>query len=202
MRSLAACLLACTLALLPRDHRDDRIGDGGESGIVTLHARDDLSSSFDFRSGGPGGRVVDGEVRLDGAQIAFDVFARGMLSFGFSLDERVHVLDLGPVQVPPAARARDRAAELPMSLFHTLFKDDNGFAFVGPGGDVDPYERADKILTTPLTHELRHLEPIPGHTYLVRVLRNGTKVDELFKFVVIGLVPDHSLTLRWGRLSG
>ena len=201
MRSAVACLLACSLALLSRDHRDDQIGSGSESAIVTLYAHDDLLSSFDFRSGGPGGRVVDGEVRLDGAQIAFDLFARGQLSFGLSRDERVDVLDLGPVVVPPELRARDRAVELPMSIFHTLRRDDNGFVFVGPRSDVDPYERADRILTAPLSQGLRHVEPIVGHTYLVRVRRNGTSTDELFKFLVIGIVPEHSLTLRWGKMG-
>ena len=200
VRSAVACLLACSL-LFSRDHRDDQIGSGTDGAIVTLYARDDLLSSFDFRSGGPGGRVIDGEVRLDNAQLAFDLYTRGQLSFGFSLDERVDVLDLGAVVVPPEARARDRAAELPMSIFHTLRRDDNGFVFVGPGSDVDPYERADRILGLPPTRGVRDIEPIVGHTYLLRVRRNGTSNDELFKFLVIGLLPDHSLTMRWARVG-
>jgi hypothetical protein len=201
VRSAALCLLTCSLALLYRDHRDDPIGSGDEGAIVTLYAHDDLLSSFDFRDGAPGGRVIDGEVKLDAAQLAFDLFARGQLSFGFSLDERVDVLDLGAVVVPPQDRARDRAAELPMSIFHTLRRDDNGFVFVGPGSNVDPYEDADLILAVPPTRGLRHIEPVVGHTYVLRVRRNGTSVDELFKFLVIGLVPDQSLTMRWARVE-
>lgn len=199
MRSRGACLLACSLVLLARDHRDE-IGGGGSS-VVTLYASDDLLSSFDFRCGGPGGRVVEGEVRLDGAQIAFDLFVAGHISFGFTRDERVEVLDLGPVRLPPVARARDRAEEFPISIFHTLFRDDNGFAIVSPGGDPDPYSRADRILTAPLKQGMRHLEPRVGHTYLVRVRRNDTSVDELFKFQVIGLVPEHSMTIRWAPVG-
>lgn len=197
IRSAGTCLLACSLAFLSVDHRDDPRGAGGEGGIVTLYANDDLLSSFDFRSGGPGGRVVDGEVRLDGAQIAFDLLVSGHISFGFTRDERVELLDLGAVVVPPEARARDRAEEFPISIFHTLFRDDNGFAIVSPGGDPDPYSRADRILTATLKQGVRHVEPQVGHTYLVRVRRNDTSVDELFKFQVIGLVPGHSLTIRW-----
>lgn len=200
MRYQGACLLACTLVLVSLGQRDDQTSGGGGTSIVTLYANDDLLSSFDFRSGSAGGRVFDGEVRLDAAQIAFGLFAAGQISFGFTRDERVDVLDLGPVVVPPRTRARDRAEEFPLSIFHTLFLADNGFAFVGPGGDVDPYDRADRILTLVPTQELRHIEPHVGHTYLLRVRRNGTSMDELFKFQVIGLLPEHSLTIRWARV--
>jgi hypothetical protein len=200
MRSAAACLLLCSLPLVSfLDHRD-RDGGGEGTGIVTLYANDDLQSSFDFRSGEAGGQLVEGEVRLDSAQIAFGLFVAGKISFGFSRDERVDVLDLSDVTVPPEARARDRTEEFPISIVHTLFRDDNGFAIVSPGGDVDPYDRADRILTMPLTQGLRHIEPIVRHVYLVRVRRNGTSTDELFKFQIIGLLPDHSVTIRWARV--
>jgi len=199
MRSAALCLLLSSIPLVSfLDHRDGDDGGGG-SGIVTLYANDDLQSSFDFRSGAPGGRLVDGEVRLDSAQIAFGLFAAGRISFGFSRDERVDVVDLGDVTVPPEARARDRTEEFPISIVHTLFRSDNGFAIVGPGNDVDPYERADGILRMPPTQGLRHIEPIVRHVYLVRVRRNDTSTDELFKFQVIGILPEHSLTIRWAR---
>jgi len=170
-------------------------------GIATLYAHDDLASSFDFRGGGAGGRLVDGEVRLDGAQIVFDVFARGRISFGFSRDERVELLDLGAQLVRPEARARDRTEEFPISIVHTLFRGDNGFAIVKPGGDVDPFDDADRVANATLTQGVRHVEPIVGHTYVLRVRRNDTSRDEFFKFEVIGLVPDHSLTIRWGPVS-
>ena len=200
MRSAVPCLLACSLALAPLFGRAGQKDWGGGSDIATLYANDDLQSSFDFRGGGPGGRVVDGEVRLDSAQIAFGLFVAGKISFGFSRDERVEVVDLGDVTVPPEVRARDRTEEFPISIVHTLFRDDNGFATVGPGGDADPYERADRILTMPLTQGLRHIDPIVRHVYLVRVRRNGTSTDELFKFQIIGLLPEHSLTMRWARV--
>lgn len=202
MRPAGACLLTVPLAvasflLHPSERRSANEG----SYVATLLANDDLLSSFDFRSGGAGGRVVGGEVRLDDAQLAFDVFASGYLSFGFSRNERVDVLDLGPVLVPPQERSRDRAAEFPVSIFHTLFRDDNGFAYVAPGGDVDPYERADRILTTTPTTGIRHVEPVLGHVYLLRVRRNDTSVDELFKFQVVGLLPQHSVTIRWASVG-
>lgn len=200
MSSKGTCLLICSLGFVSLLQRDDGGSGGGASGIVTLYANDDLLSSFDFRSGSAGGRVFDGEVRLDDAQIAFDLFAPGQISLGFTRDERADVLDLGPIVIPPESRARDRAEEFALSIFHTLFLTDDGFAYVGPGGDVDPYERADRILTAVPSLGLRHFEPKVGHTYLLRVRRNGTSTDELFKFQIIGLLPEHSLTLRWARL--
>jgi hypothetical protein len=171
------------------------------SGIATLYAHDDLSSSFDFRNGSAGGRVWDGEVQLTQAQILFDVLAPGQISFGFSRDERVDVLDLGPLVVPPRVRARDRALEFELSIVHTLFLGPDGFAYVGPGGDVDPLPEAEALRTLPLKTGIGHVEPVVGHTYLVRVRRNGTSLDEYFKFEVIGILPGHSLTLRWARLT-
>lgn len=200
MRSQGACLLACSLLLVSLSQRDDQLEEGGSS-IATLYANDDLLSSFDFRSGSAGGRLVEGEVRLESAQIAFGLFEAGMVSFGFTLDERVEVMDLGPVIVPPEARARDRAVEFPISIFHTLSRDDNGFTYVGPGGDLDPYRPADVILKAVLIQGVRHFEPRVGHTYLLRVRRNDTTDDELFKFQVIGLLPEHSLTFRWARIG-
>ena len=67
-----------------------------EEGLVTLYARDDLASSFDFRSGTAGGRVVDGEIRLTDAQLAYGAFLRDQLSFGLVRNERV---DITPDQI-------------------------------------------------------------------------------------------------------
>ena len=47
----------------------------------------------------------------------------------------------------------------------------------------------------------RHVDPVVGHTYLVRVRRDGRTTDEFFKFQVVDLVHKQSLTIRWGRLG-
>jgi hypothetical protein len=168
--------------------------------IVTLYARDDLQSSFDFRGGSAGGRVVRGEVRLDAAQIIYDVLEPGRISYGFTRDERVEILDLGDVSVPPEPRARDRAVEIPLSVVHTVCLTDSGFSIVSPGNDLDPFQSADRILGPPPPVGVRHIDPLLGHTYLVRVRRNRSSDDEFFKFRVIDLVPEHSLTIRWATV--
>jgi hypothetical protein len=197
MSSARLTLLALPTALVPLFLRAQESAPAPSAGVVTLYAADDLLSSFDFRSGTAGGRLENGEVRLDSAQILFDKLVAGRLSFGFTRDERVEILDLGDATIAPEVRSRDRAVELPIAVFHTLRHTDNGFAIVAPGGDVDPYDSADRILGPPPTVGVHHIEPLVGHTYVVRVRRNQTSRDEFFKFEVIGLLPCHSVTLRW-----
>jgi hypothetical protein len=202
MRPIGFGLLSLPLALLPMLLHAQEDGEASSSGLATLHARDDLASSFDFRSGRHGGRVEQGEVRLDGAQIAFDVLAPDRISFGFVEDERVEVLDLGAFRIPPQARARDRALEFPLALIHTLFFDGVRFGFVGPGGDRHALDEADRILGGLPPERVRHVDPVVGHTYVVRVHREGLGAgDELFAFEIVGLVPEQSLTIRWKRLG-
>lgn len=184
-------------SLLAGAGQDDGPPSGG---VATLYAQDDLLSSFDFRSGGAGGRLEEGEVRLESAQILFDVLAEGQLSYGFADDERVEIVDLGDVTVPPEARTRDRAIEFPISLVHTLALRDEGFAYVRPGGDLDPYSPADVIRGAMPRAGIRHLEPRLGHVYVLRIRTDKSSVEEHFKFQVIGLIPGHSLTLRWARV--
>jgi len=194
---LALPLLLVTLAL---SGEDEGPPPAPREGLVTLLAGDDLASSFDFRSGGPGARVGDGEVRLFG-QLAYGRFAKGMLSHGFVRDEKLAVLDLGPLEVQPQSRARDAALEFPISLFHTLFLRGPNFYYRGPGGDAHPFSAADAIFDPLPAEELRHLEPEADHVYLLRVKRDGARQEELFKFQVVAEIPDHSLTLRWASVD-
>jgi len=168
-----------------------------------LYARDDLASSFDFRSGSAGGRVVEGEIRLADAQLVYGAFLRDQLSFGFVRNERVEVLDLGDVSVVPQVRARDQTVEFPISVLHTLAFDGARFTYLGPGGAVHAFEAADRILGSLPPETLRHLEPQLGHTYLVRVHREGVGArDEFFAFEVVDLEAGRRLTLRWNAVPG
>jgi hypothetical protein len=197
MSSARLSLLALSAALVPFFFPAQDAAPAPSEGVVTLYAADDLLSSFDFRSGAAGGRIQEGELRLESAQILFERLAAGRISFGFTRDERVEILDLGFDTIAPEERSRDRAVELPLAVFHTLRLGDNGFAIVGPGGDLDPYERADRILGPPPAVGVHHVEPQVGHTYVVRVRTNKSSRDEFFKFEVIGFLPGHSVTLRW-----
>ncbi len=169
--------------------------------VVTLYARDDLRSSFDFRNGREGGRIVDGEILLDDAQIVFDVFQEGMLSFGFTRDERVRIIDLGPAYVPGLERATDHAPKFSVSIFHTLFLSGSQFSYLGATGRILRSKEAGPILD-PLPGEgLYHVAPEVGHTYLLRAKHTGVSRSELLvKFQIIDVRPRRSLTMRWARL--
>lgn len=201
MRSIALALVSLGLAFasVPLRGVDD---ERPVPGLVTLYANDDLQSSFDFRSGRPGGQVQRGEIRLERAQIAFDVLAADQISFGFVRDERVEVLDLGALFVPPQTRSRDPAIEFPVSILHSLFFDGVRFGYLGPGGDRHPLEEADRILGALPPESLRHLTPLVRHTYLVRVHTEGLGLrEEFYAFQVVDLVPEQRLTLRWVALG-
>lgn len=202
---LPACL---ALAALPGDvapsdaglapGAEEEQGREPEPGIVTLWARDDLRSSFDFRTGGPGARVEAGEIVLDDAHMVFDVFAADMLSFGYQRDELVNIIDLGEVYVHERERARDRAPKFAISLFHTLFLDGAHFAYLEPGGRAFRLEHANRIFAAPASDGLYHVRPEVGHTYLVRTRRRGlSAADQFAKFQVVDHEPGRSLTIRW-----
>ena len=197
---LGRLVLPLSLAVLALSGDDDGPPPVPSEGLVTLLAGDDLASSFDFRSGSHGARVVDGEVRLAG-QLVYDTFAKGMLSHGFVRDEKLAVLDLGALEVQPQPRARDAALEFPISLFHSLYLRGPNFYYVGPGGDSHPFQAADQIFEPLPSEQLRHFEPEVDHVYLLRVKRDRAREEELFKFLVVAEIPDHSLTLRWARVD-
>ncbi len=199
----AAFLLPLPLLLVPLAQPQGEELPSDSSAIVTLYAQDDLQSSFDFRHGSAGGRVAEGEVVLLDAQIAFGVFEKGHITVGLVRRERVELLDLGSVSVPSQPLALERSVEFPLSLFHTLFFDGARFHYVGPGGDVHAYDQADRILRALPPDGLRHVEPVVGHVYLVRVRRDGVgSRDEFFKFQVIDLEPERFMTIRWARVPG
>lgn len=194
LRSLLVPVALAPLLLGPQEAQ----ATSPAGGIVTLYAWDDLASSYSFRNGTEGGRVVDGEVRLEDAQIAYDVLAPGQLSFGLTRDERVELLDLGEVTVPPQSRSQERTTEIPAALFHTLFTTGTSFYYVGPGGERHPYVAADAVLAGTPREGLRHIIPEIGHTYVMRVRQKGVGFrDELYKFEIVDHQPSRFLTLRW-----
>lgn len=193
---------ALSLALLGSPAEPSEPAAQAPGGIVTLYARDDLACAFDFRTGKVGASILEGEVSLDHAQLLYDVFEPGFLSFGFTDRERVAVLDLGEVYVPPQDRATDRSLEYPVALFHTLFVDGPRFFYLGPGRSLHRFEDADRILGSTPREGLAHVAPVVGHTYVLRTKREGVGgTDELFKFHVVAIRPRESVTLRWARVD-
>lgn len=169
------------------------------SQLRTLYAHDDLLSSFNFRDDAPGGRVRDGELDLSRAQLVFHRFAADQLSYGFVRNEAVSVIDLGEIFVPGFASAGDLAPKFDLSIFHSLFLDGIKVSYVGAGGRLLRLKQAQRIFDPPPREGLHHIQPVIGHTYLMRVVPRGGD-DELFKFEVVDFQPEHSVVLRWAPL--
>ncbi|MEW6073846.1 MAG: hypothetical protein AB1726_14800 [Planctomycetota bacterium] len=201
---LAIPLALAALVAAPggADPADPALAPGAPGEIATLLVNDDLLCTFDFRGGGPGARIVEGEVVLDGAQIVFHAMLADRISYGFVRNELVRVLDLGDFFVPGLERAQDPAPKYPVSLFHTLRLEDSHFVYQGAGGRQHSCDAADRILA-PLGEEgIEHLEPKVGHTYLLRAERRGEpRPGLLVKLQVVDFQPGHSLTLRWARVG-
>lgn len=205
--SFAACACACAVAVfLPRlqgaSRSEARVPAPEPDRIVTLWANDDLRSSFDFRNGREGGRIVDGEIRLEAAQLVFDVFQEDHFTFGFTRDERVDLIDLGAAYVPPFDKATDRAPEFAVSIFHSLHLDGSQLSYVEPNGRVVRLKDAGRIQGLLPSQGLHQLEPKVGHTYVLRAELEGVgKSEMLFKLHVVDHRPGRSVTFRWGRLQ-
>ena len=166
--------------------------------VTTLYAHDDYLSTFSFRYGGTGARMDDGELILDNAQIAFDVFAEDMITFGFVDNEPTRIIDLGDVTIPGIDRAADRAPKLPVSLLQTLHLDAGRFNYRGPNSKLYRLKEANEIMEGLPGQGFYHIEPKVGHTYLLRSDPRGSGSAEFYaKFQVIGFRPGESLTIRW-----
>jgi hypothetical protein len=199
--SILNALLATTVLTVTVQEAVDPPQEVG-GGLLTLYAGDDLRSSFSLRQGGNAARIVDGEIDLDGVHIVFDVFESDMLTFGFLKNERVNVLDLGPVYVNEVSHATDRSPKFPISVFHTLYVDGGRFAYRGPGDSLERHEPADWIFDTMPGRGYYHLEPVEGHTYVIRTKRMGVGEREMLgKLQIVDFRPGHSLTIRWSRIA-
>jgi hypothetical protein len=199
--SLSAALASFTLLRPPAEPSTAPPAEP-RGGLVTLYARDDLACALDLRGGRVGAALSQGEIDLRNAQLVYGAFEPGLLSFGFDDRERVAVLDLGDVYVPPQERAADRTVEYPVALFHTLFVDGSRFFYQGPGRSLHRFDDADRILGSFPPEGLAHVKPQVGHTYVLRAKRDGVGgTDLLFKLHVVAHRPGESLTLRWAPVG-
>jgi len=200
--ALGAALAAAVVA--PRSPAADaRTAPAPESRVVTLYANDDLLSSIDFRTGGPGARLADGEIDLRGAQLVYHALRANHLSFGFVYDELAEVVDLGELFVTPDARVLDDAAKFPISVFHTLFLDGGRVAYRDARGRTVRLPEGLRILGPLVTDGTRHVEPRVGHVYLLRTRDRSAAAgkDRLVKLEVVDHEPGRTLTLRWAPLG-
>lgn len=199
--ALVALVVALALGLRGAANATQEPEPTATGGIITLYAHDDLASSLDFRTGTYGGRIVEGEIALDQAQLVYDKFSPEHLSFGFAADEAVTIVDLGPVEVPFTALAQDAALKFTVSAFHTLGFSGRRLTFQPAGGSTVRLGAGGDAFTTP-QRGLRHFKPTLEHVYVLRYQRTrGDRRDMLAKFQVIDVRPGEAITLRWANIG-
>lgn len=170
-------------------------------GLITLYEQDDVASSLDFRSGGHGGRIVNGQIELVDAQLVYGSFATGLLSVGFAVDEAVNVVDVGEAEVEFVASASDAALKFPISAFHTLSVSGRRLTFQPANGSQVRLGSGNAVFDVP-KRGLQHIEPQVDHCYVIRYQRTrGDRRDMLAKFQVVEHRPGESITLRWANIG-
>lgn len=170
-------------------------------GLITLYEHDDVASSFAFRTGNHGGRIVDGQIELVDAQLVYGSFATGLLSFGFAADEAVNVVDLGPSEVEFVSSAQDAALKFPISALHTMGASGRRLTFQPANGSQVRLGVGNAVFDVP-KRGLQHIEAQIDHCYVIRFQRTrGDRRDMLAKFQVVEHRPGESITLRWANIG-
>ncbi len=193
----AGALLATVFASAGFVMQDNR---APTSGLITLFAEDDRTCSFSFEDG-DFGPIIDNVLRLDLAQMVYHRYEPGRLSFGLVRNEKVNVVDLGDVRVDSGAQPTDVAVRSPISVFHSLFLDRRRIFYTDAEGRPKHYGVGQKVMNTFDREGVQHLDPVVGHTYLVRyrLAPLGRGQDgRIVRLHVIDVEPGRFVTLRWG----
>jgi hypothetical protein len=170
-------------------------------GLITLYEHDDVASSFSFRTGEHGGRVIDGQIELGAAQLVYGSFATGLISFGFGADEAVNVVDLGTAKVDVLSAPSDAALKFPVGIFQTLGVSGRRLTFQQANGSQVRLGAGNAVFDVP-RRGLQHVEAIVDHVYAIRFQRTrGDRRDMLAKFQVVEHRPGESVTLRWANIG-
>ncbi len=183
-------------------YRSEPVSPRADNQLVTLWANDETLATFDFTTGTHGSVVKDGELILDGTQIAFNVFEKNQLSYGYVRGIVSEIIDLGDVVIDPVDRPDDRSPKPVLNLFHSLDLRDGHFIYRAPIDREIRHTEAQKIFK-PLPRDfLVSFEPEVGHTYVMRFKPRGEKEEQstVLKLLIIDFQPGHLLTFRWQKL--
>lgn len=206
-RLFVTCILAIgALFLSPARSQDGELSVlAGDEFVLTLRALDDLTCAVDFEAGGYGAFLAGAQVSLERAELAYSVFAEGLMSFGFRDREQAKIVDLGRFFVPAVPSPRDLAPHPPASILHTLVLDNRQVAYTAPPNKRLTLREAAPALGILPEPGMQHLRPEPGHVYLLRYRGVPEAPDSwgrIVAFQVIELVPGQRLTLRGKILPG
>ncbi|MAG58654.1 MAG: hypothetical protein CMJ83_20385 [Planctomycetes bacterium] len=111
------------------------------------------------------------------------------------------IVDMGEAYVNPLRDPRARAPKVAVSIIHTLAVSNRDVVFRGPPGKEHRSTQGRQILRSTPQVGMKHFNPEPGHTYLLRFKPGiGSRTDQLFAVHIIDVQPQHTLTFQWRRL--
>jgi hypothetical protein len=171
--------------------------------VLTLTAADDLTASVDLDRLTHSGLILDGQLILDEAELAYGLFREGALSFGFRTKEQARLEDLGDLRVSPVARPSDVSPKLSASVFHTLVSKSGRVQYSKPVGKTARPPQGQAIFANFPPSGIQHVVPEVGHVYLLRYRTPPAKerTQGLVKIQVLAVDPQQ-VTLRIAQLPG
>ncbi len=170
--------------------------------LVTLWAKDDRRNTFSLSTGGYASDVVEGELKLDDAHLAYGVFEAGRVTLGFGRDSRVAVIDLGERAIEGQPDPGDRSPAVPLNAFNTMRLHRGRLITEGPRKRRTFIPEADALVSELPNEGIRSFAPEVGHIYLIRVLPRGFKEREDLLAILepVDVEFDRRMTFRWARL--
>lgn len=173
------------------------------SQLITLWAKDSIACSFDVTSGRSGSTILDGQLDLSNATVAYDVVQANSLSLGLARDSTLSMVNLGEVLVHPKRDPRARGFRMPASAFHTLRVERNRIVYDAPGARGVELSNATAVLRGIPGRGAVHVAPKVGDIILMRYFKGGrhSKTPQLAKFLIVDHEAGKRVVLRWATLN-
>ncbi len=174
----------------------------GTTGIATLFARDPLTQAVCFKDGGPSGSFQNGQTRNRCSDLNFNSYSANGFSVGVEGGKQGVILDLGTPEELKVKYGYSETVGGGQGFASINVK--NGKALIlkeYKSGTQQELAESAKLFQTPS----ENYSSIPvklGHVYLLRITDRTDKTFEMFaKILVVALVPNESVTVRWHVIS-
>jgi hypothetical protein len=170
------------------------------TGLVTMYLRDPVGSSLSFRNGSSGRAFQDHMLKNFNSDLDVGL-QRGDFMAGVEGGRTAGIVDLG---TPAELREKYGYAETwaPGQGFASIRMIEGRLAILADYGKqtMQPMSGME-----PLFGALKSSVRVPivdDHVYVMRLLDSNDQAFELIvKFLVVGYVPDQSVTIRWQRIE-
>lgn len=173
---------------------------GPTEALTTLYRFDPVLSSISLQTGELGARIVDGELQLLEADIAYGR-PEGGLQAGLSEDRPAQILDMGTLQ----QLAQVYGYETPdgYSQFWASMRLDGDELEVAEVEIEDRYQEVTEYrsLLKLRPRVLDRTEVRAGHVYMIRITdRRDRRYELIAKLLILAHDPGERVTFRWSVL--